>query len=101
MLDNNGSSDITQRRIYARQVMSNPTGHFRYDQPIDHPEVRYEWIEETIIEPYHQETDTDGSELYYGSVPGYRKWLKVVVLNDQIHGGYFDRRITRMLGAPT
>ena len=51
MPDNNGSSDIAQRRIYAREVLLNPTDHFRYDQPIDHPEVKYEWIEGTIIEP--------------------------------------------------
>ena len=37
------------------------------DQTIDHPEVRPEWIEATIIRPHHQATDIDGNELFYGS----------------------------------
>ena len=94
------TEDITQRRLYARRVMSNPTDHFLEDQHIDHPDVQLEWIEAAIIDPYYQESDSEGNQLFYGSVPGRRRWLKVVVVNDQIHTAYFDRRLTLRLGEP-
>lgn len=91
----------TDRTVYARQVMANPTDHFLEDQPVDHPEVRLEWIEGTIIEPHYQESDSDGNDLFYGSVPGRRRWLKVVVVNGRIHTAYFDRRLTLRFGEPS
>ena len=100
MRESSGPDDIAQRRLYARRVMSAPTNHFLEDQPIDHPEVRLEWIEATIIDPYHQEIDSDGNELFYGSIPGRQRWLKVVVLSGRLHTAYFDRRLTLRFGDP-
>jgi hypothetical protein len=77
--------------------MSNPTPH-RLREP--HPEVKDEWIERTIIEPYHHETDTDGRELYFGAVPEARTWIRVVVENDRLHTAYLDRRLIRRWGRP-
>ena len=80
--------------------MSNPTNHFLEDQTIDHPEVRPEWIEATIIRPHHQETDIDGNELFYEAISGRSRWLRVVVIHDQVHTAYFDRRLTLRFGDP-
>jgi hypothetical protein len=59
-----------------------------------------EWIERTLIAPHHQETDTDGRELYYGAVPEEGKWIRVVVENDQLHTAYFDKRLIKRWGMP-
>lgn len=84
------------RREYARRVVSNPTYHY-IEKP--HRDVELEWIENIIAEPYHQETDPrDGRELYYGWVDEIKKWVKVVVENDQLHTAHRDWRLIRRFG---
>ena len=89
-----------QRQRYASQVVSNPTDHFLTDARERHSDVNPEWIERTIIEPYHQEIDRDGRELYFGAIPERGKWLRVVVDNRQLHTAYFDKRLIRRWGTP-
>ena len=100
MYDNDDQNSLDQRRTYARRVMSNPTNHFLGDQTIDHPEVRPEWIEATIIRPYHQETDIDGNEQSSGAILGRSRWLNIVVIHDQVHTAYFDSWLTLKFGDP-
>ena len=88
--------DNAGRWRYARRVMSNPILH-HIETP--HNDVKPEWIETTIAQPYHQETDPmDGRELYYGWIDEIKKWVKVVVENDQLVTAYLDRRVTRRFG---
>lgn len=91
--------DSAARREYARRVMSNPIRHFIV-QP--HHDVKPEWIEDIISEPYYQETDPrDGRELYYGWVDEIGKWVKVVVEDDRLLTAYINRRLTRRFGRPS
>ena len=85
------------RLSYAQQVISNPTPHYNAE---NHPEIDPVWIERTIAEPYHQETDLDGRELYFGAIPEMRTWIRVVVEDDQLHTAYLNRRLTRRWGVP-
>ena len=88
--------DNEARLAYARRVMSNSTRHY-----ITHPhrDVRLEWIEDVIAAPYHQETDPiDGREVYCGWVDEVKKWVKVVVEDDQLHTAYIDWRLERRFG---
>ncbi len=85
--------DSIERREYARRVVSNPTRHYII---YPHPDVKPEWIERTIAEPYHQEND--GRELYYGWINEMKNWLRVVVENGQLVTAYLDWRLTRRFG---
>ena len=88
--------DSSERREYARRVVSNPTDHY-IEEP--HRDVMPEWIENIVAEPYHQETDErDERELYYGWVDEIEKWVKVVVENDQLHTAHIDWRLNRRFG---
>ena len=85
-----------ERWEYARRVVSNPTYHYIH-RP--HKDVELVWIENTIAEPYHQETDPrDGRELYYGWIGEIEKWVQVVVENDQLHTAYINRNLTDRFG---
>ena len=89
----NGSDD---RREYARRVMANPIRHYIL---APHNDVKPEWIEDIISEPYYQETDPrDGRELYYGWIEEIGKWVKVVVEDDRLLTAYINRRLTRRFG---
>ena len=81
----------------VRKIIDNPTAHYR---PESHPEIMDEWIERTLTAPHHQETGTDGRELYYGVVPEEGKWIRVVVENDRLHTAYFDKRLIMRWGMP-
>ena len=88
--------DSEARRAYARRVMANPTWH-RITHP--HRDVRPEWIEDVLTDPYHQETDpSDGREVYCGWVDEVKNWVKVVVENDQLLTAYMDWRLERKFG---
>ena len=41
-------ADITGTIRWARRVMSNPHKH-------QHPEIRDEWVERTLLDPYYYE----------------------------------------------
>ena len=96
----NQGAERSRRERYARRVMSDPTDHYLTDAQERHSDVSPEWIERTIIEPYHQETDRDGRELYFGAVPERGKWLRVVVDNHQLHTAYLDKRLIQRWGMP-
>ena len=94
------NEQLAQRQRYARRVISNPTDHYLTDAQHRHAAVVPEWIERTIIEPYHQETDRDGRELFFGAIPERGKWLRVVVDNHQLHTAYLDKRLLQWWGTP-
>ena len=96
----NHNEERARRQRYARQVIANATDHYLTDARERHSDVNPEWIERTIIEPYHQETDIDGRELYFGAIPERGKWLRVVVDNHQLHTAYLDKRLIHRWGIP-
>ena len=96
----NNLEERERRRLYARQVISDPTDHYLNDARERHADVSPDWIERTIIEPYLQQTDSDGRELYFGAIPERGKWLRVVVDNHQLHTAYLDKRLLQRWGTP-
>ena len=93
-------SKINQKRSrlrYAKRVMGNPTGHYLLGL---HPDVKKEWIERTLTEPFYQETHYDGREVYYGAVPEMQTWLRVVIDGNQLHTAYLDKRLIKRWGRP-
>lgn len=85
-----------ERWAYARQVMSNASEHYSL---IPHREIKPEWIEKIIAEPYHQETDPrDGRELYFGWINEVNHWVRVVVEDDQLVTAYIDGRLDKRFG---
>ena len=67
----------------------------------EHPEVREEWVERTLVTPYRDEPDEDNDRirLYYGEVPETGNWLRVVVRDKrQLVTAYTDRRLLKRFG---
>jgi hypothetical protein len=96
-LERGGCNDLPERRRYARQVIANPTLHYR---PEAHPEVRPEWIEQTLVDPYHHDRESDGRDVYYGAVPEIHSWIRVVVEDDRLHTAYLVGRLRKRWGKP-
>ena len=101
MTDFREDDELRQRRIYARRVIENPTGHYLNEARYEHNEVEEEWIERAIVEPYHTEIQEDGRVRYWGAVPEAGNWVRVVVAEDRLHTAFLDGNQRRRWGIPT
>ena len=60
-----------------------------------HPEVKDEWVDRVLANPYHTETQSDGRIRYYGYIPEADKWLRVIVEDGVLFNRFFDRNKLR------
>ena len=65
-----------------------------------HPEIRDEWVDRVLADPYQIETQADGRVRYYGYISEAGKWLRVVVEDDILLNRFFDRGKLRRWGTP-
>ncbi|MXY20597.1 MAG: hypothetical protein F4Y49_04590 [Dehalococcoidia bacterium] len=73
-----------------------------YEQRVrqKHPEIRDEWVERVLANPYHTETQPDGRIRYYGFIEEAGKWLRLVIEDGRLHNRFFDRDKLRRWGRP-
>lgn len=56
------------------------------------PEIRLEFIERVVANPYRFVLQPDGRRRFWGYILEAGKWLRVIVLEDgSIHNAFFDR----------
>jgi hypothetical protein len=67
---------------------------------LKHPEIKDEWVDSVLADPYHTETQADGRIRYYGYIHEVDKWLRVVVEDDVLLNRFFDRGKLRKWGKP-
>ena len=70
------------------------TQYFLYTcQRPDRAKIRMEWIQETIENPIHTETQADGRMRMWNKIEEEDKYLRVVLLPDgeTLHNAFFDR----------
>ncbi len=61
----------------------------------DRASIRMEWIEQTVLDPHHEETQADGRIRRWARIPeAGGRWLRVILLEDgkTLHNAFFDRR---------
>jgi hypothetical protein len=70
------------------------TRYFEYmRQRLDRANIKLEWIEETVEDPEHIETQTDGRIRKWKKIEAQGKYLRVILLEDgeTVHNAFFDR----------
>ncbi len=65
-----------------------------------HPEVRQEWVERVLANPYHSETQPDGRIRYWGYIQEADKWLRVIVADGKLLNRFFDHKKLNQWGRP-
>ena len=65
-----------------------------------HPEIKDEWVERVLANPFHTERQPDGRIRYYGFIAKEGKWLRVVVADGKLLNRFFDRRKLKEWGTP-
>ncbi len=61
----------------------------------DRAGIRMEWIEHAVLNPGHEEVQTDGRIRRWARIPEAEgRWLRVILLEDgkTVHNAFFDRR---------
>ena len=74
------------------------TGYYEGSSRLKHPEIKDEWVERVLANPYHTETQPDGRIRYYGYIPEEGKWLRVVMEDGKLLTRFFDRNVLRKWG---
>jgi hypothetical protein len=64
-------------------------------QAKDRTQVRPEWIERALSNPYHKELQPNGRWSYFVFIEEQKKFLRVVIEDDFVHNAYLDRTFTR------
>ena len=67
---------------------------------LKHPEIKDEWVDRVLADPYHTETQADGRIRCYGYINEVDKWLRVVVEDGVLLNRFFDRGKLRKWGKP-
>ncbi|WP_061234588.1 hypothetical protein [Leptospira interrogans] len=69
------------------------TRYFENEVLRKRPELRLEWVKETILHPDKKEVQEDGRIRFWKWIGEAEKYLRVVTLEDgeTIHNGFFDR----------
>ena len=65
-----------------------------------HPEIKDEWVERVLANPYHTETQPDGRIRYYGYIVEEGKWVRVIVADGKLHNRFFDHKKLKEWGIP-
>ena len=65
-----------------------------------HPEVKEEWVERVLNNPYHTETQQNGRIRYWGFIAEEGKWLRVVVDEGMLLTRFFDHKKLNQWGRP-
>jgi len=70
------------------------TGYFENEILRKRPELRLDWIEETLMNPIKKKIQDDGRIRFWKKIPEVEKYLRVIILNDgeTVHNAFFDRR---------
>ena len=55
-----------------------------------HPEIRDEWVERVLDNPYHTEVQPDGRMRYYGYIDEAEKWIRVTIEDGKLFNRFFD-----------
>ena len=76
------------------------TDYYEREVRIKHPEVRDEWVEQVLNDPYHIETQSDGRIRYYGFIEVAGKWLRVIIDDGKLHNRFFDHHALDRWGTP-
>lgn len=67
----------------------------------DHPEVKDEWVEYVLSNPYRCEIQPkDGRMRYWRYIPEMKRWLRVIVKGGIVHNAFFDRGKLKEWGIP-
>ena len=77
------------------------TGYYERVVRGNHPEIRDEWVERVLENPYHTETQSDGRIRYYGYIPELRHWIRVIVDDGMLHNRFIDHAKLRVWGRPS
>ena len=65
-----------------------------------HPDIKHEWVERVLANPYHRETQADGRIRFYGYIDEEGKRLRVIVEDGKLFNRFFDRSKLREWGRP-
>ena len=76
------------------------TWYYENKVRLNHPEIKDEWVERVLANPYHSEVQPDGRIRYYGYIEEVGKWLRVIVDDGKLHNRFFDRGKLRTWGTP-
>lgn len=66
----------------------------------NHPEIRDEWVERVLANPYHSEVQLDGRIRYWGYIEEAERWVRVVLEEGKLFNRSFDRVALRRWGKP-
>ena len=67
---------------------------------ITHPELKEEWVERVVADPYLIEEQANGRLSYFGYVEEAEKWLRVIIEDGKLFNRYFDRTKLKEWGRP-
>ena len=76
------------------------TWYYENVAKVTHSEPEEEWVERVLEAPYHIEEQPNGRLRYYGYIDEAGKWLRVVVVDGQVHNCFIDRGALRKWGRP-
>lgn len=76
------------------------TSYYENEARQNHPEVKDEWVEQVIYNPYHTEVQENGRISHWGFIEESDKWLRVIVEDDKLFNLFFDRIALRRWGKP-
>ena len=65
-----------------------------------HSEIRDEWVERVLDNPYHTEVQPNGRIRYYGYIDEAEKWLRVIVDDGKLLNRFFDHHASKRWGTP-
>ena len=65
-----------------------------------HPEVKDEWVERVLNNPYHTEIQPDGRIRYYGYIEEAGNWIRVILEEGKLLNAFLDHHALRRWGKP-
>ena len=76
------------------------TRYYDTEVRIKHPDIKDEWVERVVSNPYRTEVQADGRIRYYGYIAEEKKWLRVIVEDGKLLTRFFDHHKLREWGPP-
>ncbi len=65
-----------------------------------HPEVKDEWVERVLANPYHIEDQEGGRKRYYGYIEEAGHWLRVILEEGKLLNAFLDHHGLKRWGQP-
>lgn len=76
------------------------TRYYDTEVKLKHPDIKDEWVQRVVSNPYRTEVQADGRIRYYGYITEEQKWLRVIVEDGKLLNRFYDHHKLREWGQP-